>query len=156
MVTVRYSFVLYVTVLYNSVNTVTKKTLELNPLTTLPKETVVAVTAVTVTVVTVQYHCSRCQNSFFPTCLFPLVSRMEKMYSARSSGDACTIMYTEIANSSMAPAGTPFVALARHALASSPADPLRLVRPRLNRRRMRYFKLFKAGAKGFVKKEARG
>ena len=63
------------------------------------------------------------------------------MYSARSSGEACTIMYTEIANSSIAPSGTPFVLIARHALASSPARPLRLVRPRLNRRRIRYFKL---------------
>lgn len=76
------------------------------------------------------------------TCLLPLVSRMEKMYSARSSGEACTIMYTEIANSSIAPSGTPLVFTARHALASSPAEPLRLVRPRLNRRRMRYFKLY--------------
>ena len=63
------------------------------------------------------------------------------MYSARSSGEAWTIMYTEMANSSIAPAGTPLVSLARHAFASSPAAPFRLVKPRLKRRRMRYFKL---------------
>lgn len=63
------------------------------------------------------------------------------MYNARSSGDACTIMKTEMANSNIAPVGTPFVALAKHALASSPAGPLKLVRPRLNRRRSRYLRL---------------
>lgn len=76
------------------------------------------------------------------TCLLPSVSKMEKMYSARSSGEACTIMYTEMEKSKRPPAGTPLVALAKHAFASSPAFPLRLVRPRLNRRRRRYFKLF--------------
>lgn len=70
------------------------------------------------------------------------------MYKARSSEDACTIMYTEIANSSMAPSGTPLVLTARQALASSPAGPRRLVRPRLKRLRIRYLRLFVVGVFG--------